>query len=311
MHRKTPVNAADQFRLPLGRLAEEYGLRIDSMRCLPSRINNVWHLCGPDGAFVLRQSHSRRSKVSLIFELTVLEALASINCTVPAPVRTKSNKRSLCHCNAYYSIFRYVDGKSVRSLESASLTSIGATLKALHKVSRPMLRPMVRPYVWLVDEGRRVWLVARRELPVRLVRCGDEILTNGLSTLRSFIGQSSSAVICHNDVHPGNVINSNNRFFLLDFDDCIPADPAFDLTSAAVSGALLGEKCSPLSVVLQELQGGYGKSNESFQASINKLLPIVLLIRFSFFFIDSDPNQRRTLQNRFERVLHEVRRFQE
>ncbi len=178
--------------------------------------------------------------------------LRSSGLPVPAPARSDVVRTGELSVTAWERIEAATDdGGGVLPLDWAAL---GSVIRRLHTIeatafpaSVPLPHPAVLPW-WKFDE-----LLARAT--AQLDATAHAGLSAAIERHRGW-EQFAGAVVCHGDVHPGNVVMSANGPVLLDWDLLCLAPPGWD------HGPLLtlSERWGGPAGVYDEFAEGYGRT---------------------------------------------------
>lgn len=166
------------------------------------------------GEYVLRRYPTETLGVCRQQELRCQHAAAAAG-LAPAPLCLNNHQQLL--------ISEYVSGGQPLQLSTERLTLLAATLAALHslKVQTPLLA--VSLYL------RK--LMHNSHMPA--LEPAASLFSALQQTAKKFEALTPDIVLCHMDLHPGNLLWASERIWLLDFEYAQLTDSSFDL--AAVS----------------------------------------------------------------------------
>jgi spectinomycin phosphotransferase len=230
------------------RLVEHYGLTIAQIVFLPigaDKDTAVYRVvAGDQTAYFLKLRRGDAEGISAILPKFLNDQGVK---QIIAPIET-SNQRLPPLIERYKMIlFPYVEGRSGFDVELSdrNWAELGAGLKAIHTVAVPHVilkhlpretfsahwRDLARLLLAEADEETDDPLVAKRAEVLRTKHA--EILsmvTRAERLATKFQGQSTEFVLCHGDIHAGNVLmTTNNELYIVDWDTAILAPKERDL----------------------------------------------------------------------------------
>ena len=240
--------------------------------------NTTWLADTDRGRFVIRRSLRVRSLASLRCELQFLQAAAR-KATVPRPIADDHDVPKIARSGGrLFFAFAYVTGRVAPSAaDPATLIEIGAILANLHRVHAP--NRSRRPWRWMVDLSL-ARLDSLRHVRPRSVVCPLEREVSRAAQVVRTLATDPFAVLCHNDVHPRNVLVSPAATVLIDFDDAVWAPKEWELASAAAAWTATRRNWQDFPMTLARLVEGY-QSNEGkiSVARLRRFVPAALAVR--------------------------------
>lgn len=222
-----------------------YGIPVTTVTLLPMGADmnaSVYKLNTRDAtSYFVKVKHGHALDISVI--LLVLLQESGIQ-QIIAPIKTIHGELSYTTDNFTLTVYPFVDGQNgfSRSLTENQWITLGKVLKQVHELDVPQsTKDQIRKEIYTPK-----WREAVRSLDENLT--GDETamkLQSFMKKHRSDIHrlidraellsqqikkQSPEFVLCHSDIHAGNVlINENGSFYIVDWDEPIMAPKERDL----------------------------------------------------------------------------------
>lgn len=166
------------------------------------------------GEYVLRRYPTETLGVCRQQELRCQHAAAAAG-LAPAPLCLNNHQQLL--------ISEYVSGGLPLQLSTERLTLLAATLAALHSLK--VQTPLLALSLYLRQ------LMHNSQMPA--LEPAASLFSALQQTAKQFEALTPDVVLCHMDLHPGNLLWAAGRIWLLDFEYAQLTDSSFDL--AAVS----------------------------------------------------------------------------
>jgi Ser/Thr protein kinase RdoA (MazF antagonist) len=165
--------------------------------------NEVWSGCGPGGRVAIRRS--RRSAVSLAWELDLLAELSQAGFLVPTPVLTDTGGA----CDGGVVVQRWIDGYEPESDDDWSLVA-----DELHRLHGHFVGHDQRPGCHSVVELDRF----ASSVDADMSQLPDDVAADVLAVFATFATTTVSVV--HGDPGPSNLrITTDGRVGFLDWDE--------------------------------------------------------------------------------------------
>lgn len=182
-------------------------------------------------------------------DMAIVEALVAAGVyRIIAPVKTLAGASAYRGSGVTFIVYPFVDGQDgfCRRLHDEQWIELGRTLRQVHEIRVPVeLRARIRvekfakafcdevralyrdmDEISIHDEVARVmrnYLLEKRDVVMRLVDGADDLR-------RKIASRTLSFVLCHGDLHGGNVLISDDRsFYIVDWDAPIMAPRERDL----------------------------------------------------------------------------------
>jgi len=235
-------------KLIVSRLQDEYNLRVSTLTFLPLGADMgtaVYRVVGNDGTFYFLKLRKGFDEISVSVPL-FLKSQGSKE--IIAPFETKSNQ-GWADFGAYKMIlYPFIEGKDGFDMELSDhhKRTLGAALRAIHSVQFPpelknqipqetystKYREQVKEFQRQVEKNTfsdlnaaklADFIKSKRDEIDRLIQRTEELTIK----LQS---QSHELVLCHTDIHGGNVlITDDGRFYIVDWDAPLVAPKERDL----------------------------------------------------------------------------------
>lgn len=230
-------------------LNTNYGIKITTLTLLPLGADmNAWvykaETDDQSSYFVkIKREHHHDVGIAIMEQLDN----AGIQNIIP-PIKTINNQL-IAYCDDVTCIvYPFIQGQDgfTRSLTDEQWVTLGKTLKHIHEIDVPLsIQDQIRQETY-----SREWHEFVRSLYPRIQAepIGDEIALKLLAFMKEHIltirqlvdrseqlaqrlqNESHTFVLCHSDIHGGNVLmDDNNALFIVDWDDPIMAPKERDL----------------------------------------------------------------------------------
>ena len=265
--------------LIISRLQEEYDVRVDQITFLP---------LGADlGTAVYRLT----TEEGTAYFLKLRKGFEEITVTVPiflksqgikeiiAPVETKSKQGWADFGERKMILYPFVEGKNgfEMKVSASHKQTLGAALKRIHTVKIPLeLKRLVPQETFSPQWRERMKDLQRHAESTTFSDLNAVKLTNFLKSRHTEISllikrteelaselqaQSHELVLCHTDIHGANILITNNRLYIVDWDNPLLAPKERDLMFVGGGIDTLWESEQDESVFYE----GYGKVNIDFK----------------------------------------------
>ncbi len=207
--------------------------RGDSIVHVRSSINHIFRLRLPDEriGYLRLTPAAQRSQAALIAELAFIEQAATAGMAVARPVRSASGVcvEAIGDAEHRYCavVFEELAGRqfTLEGMDKIHFRAWGRTLALLHQVSQALPLQPARPSWESEVRAARASLPAEESAVAR-------ILDETLAWLRTIPVHSAEYGLIHGDAELDNIVWDGARPQLLDFDSCVYAPYAFDITIA-------------------------------------------------------------------------------
>jgi spectinomycin phosphotransferase len=244
-------------------LRAEYGLSAPQLAFLPLGADldtAVYRALAKDGtAYFVKLRRGDFSTISLALPKFLSDQ--GLPCIIP-PLSTHSGPLWAALRDYKLILYAFIEGQNAyeRGLSEQQWSDFGAALNRIHSIKLPLLlsrripreayaplwRNKLRSYLALVNETKfrdplaaalADFIRARQETILDLVRRADR-------SARGLLERPPHFVLCHADVHAGNIlIESSGAFYIVDWDEIILAPKERDLMS--IGAGLFGAWRAP------------------------------------------------------------------
>jgi len=184
-----------------------------------SSTNDNYYVHTHRGHYLLRHYASFVEGVCRQQELRCQHAAAEI-AVAPAPLCLNNHQRMLV--SEFLTHSRHFDWQ----LHHGELWQLISQLVSLHrlKVQTPVLDAV--PYLEQLKSGSKDWLLTEPE---------TEDWQRLLAAAKTFMALPQDIVLCHMDLHSGNMLLQQQKLWLIDFEYCQLADSSFDLAALSIN----------------------------------------------------------------------------
>lgn len=235
----------------------------------------------------------KQCKTNKFNELQFLEYLnEKIGESIIAPIKCINGDPHYFDGDLYYSIFPYIDGKNgfEQELSSNDLKNVGRILKRVHRIDKKKIKkefgiPSHKIAFQLVqklndinndntinpfDELSDKLLVFLNTHHSEIV----ELIDISRSLAEMVVDNEEEYVLCHSDVHAGNILKSKDEIFLIDWDQPVFANKELDLLffGGGIAGKINSEEDE------NAFLAGYGETEIDYR----------LIVLFQIFRIFED-----------------------
>lgn len=187
-----------------------------------SSTNDNYYIHTQRGHYLLRHYAPFVEGVCRQQELRCQHAAAAAG-IAPAPLCLNNHQRMLI--SEFITHSRHLDW----SLHHALLPQLVAKLVALHQLH--VQTPQLDPWQYLQQ--------LQQSIPLAAWSAQDEVLWKLLLQGASdFAQQPKDLVLCHMDLHSGNILLQQEQLWLIDFEYCQLADSSFDLAALSINLAM-------------------------------------------------------------------------
>lgn len=219
-------------------IEQDYGIPIKEFSLLRVSENVTFHMIAQEGTqYIVRLNKANyHSLEELQGEIVWMDAIRQdTNLEIPDVISNKKGTKigyvEGCHpYGCYYSIFSFVEGKTISEKEDGisleTMKEIGALAAKLHaevenNVSLRKLKRFTWNYEDLFGDNPRwgLWsdnLLLTQENRDTIGECLQIIEQK----LLAYGKNSSNYGLIHSDLHMSNIMVENGRYKLIDFDDC-------------------------------------------------------------------------------------------
>ncbi len=232
------------------RLGEAYGMRVGELAFLPigADVNTAVYrvAAGDETAYFLKLRKGDFDPITVDVPL-LLQEQGIREIIAPLATRTGQLWASLePYTLILYPFIEGQDGYEV-ALTDAQWVEFGAALKAIHATAipeelarriprerySPRWREMVRSYQAQVEEARYTEPVALKMAAFLRTKRGEirKLVERAEALAEALRERPLECVLCHTDIHPGNLlISPNGEFYIVDWDNPMLAPREHDLT---------------------------------------------------------------------------------
>lgn len=258
-------------------LNSKYGIAANTLTLLPLGADmnaSVYKVESHDGqSYFVKLKHGHHSDISV--KLLALLQASGIQQIIP-PIKTIDGELSHCTNDSTFIVYPFIDGQNgfCCNLNDAQWVALGKTLKQIHDLDVPQSiidqirketysskwRDVVRSLDVQIDNDLggdetalkfQAFMKEHREIIRRLVNRAEALC-------QKIQKESQKFVLCHSDIHGGNVlIDGNGAIFIVDWDDPILAPKERDLMF--IGGGVANVWNDPREV--EFFYKGYGKTN--------------------------------------------------
>ncbi|WP_298837997.1 serine/threonine protein kinase [uncultured Salinicola sp.] len=172
----------------------------------------------------------RWSDEQILEEHAFLQALAAESVAVGAPWESAEG-HTLHHFEGFrFALFAHVVGQAPELENPSHLFALGELIGRVHEIGarQPFHHRLRLDLNAMVDESRRRVLEARW-LDARQRRLYGQVIDALVPLLAEHAWPESALQRVHGDCHLGNMLGRDERFSLVDFDDCLMAPAVQDL----------------------------------------------------------------------------------
>lgn len=184
-----------------------------------SSTNDNYYIHTQRGHYLLRHYAPFVEGVCRQQELRCQHAAAAVG-VAPAPLCLNNHQRMLV--SEFLTRSRHFDWQ----LHHGELMQLVEKLVRLHRLT--VQTPELQPAAYLRQLADDVPVAVRKQLdPVVMLKL--------LQAAEKFEGMPADIVLCHMDLHSGNILLQQQRIWLIDFEYCQRADSCFDLAALSLN----------------------------------------------------------------------------
>ncbi|CAO4171615.1 phosphotransferase [Methylorubrum populi] len=263
-------------------IAEEYQLS-GALRSVVKGHNHTFALDNEHGAlaYVRMYREEGRTAEQISAELNMLGALietTNFHCSKPFKTTDGRNFTSINISGfqaRYFAVFEAINGRMIENCEG-EYRQLGRAIRDLHTQSP--LPGYIENRVFEEADFDKIYEYAQRnlqELSQESLRIVDRLKNYNIDA------EAFGCGIRHGDVNPNNLILSENKLYMIDFDECDYGCQAFDLASIAFW--LEHTSSNQAKMLFKALMSGYGMEvTDEVTASLNMFLvhKQILTLRF-------------------------------
>lgn len=266
--------------------AESFGFKVQNhfyqLNSYENRVFEVFVEDSKDKIILKAYRPNRWSKSCIQEEHDFLLELESSGVDVVPPIKSLSGDTILEKDGFFISIFKKAQGRMPQEFLPGNLKSIGSTLARLHNVGAAK-KTLHRPSLNSKTFG---WQALEKVLPLIPLGIAEqyEDICCDLIEEYEFESPNFKFIRIHGDCHKGNLLELEQRFFFVDFDDFILGPEAQDLWMLLDS---LDDNSQ-----LFELQEGYSllRSWPQEQIEMFPLLKVLRIISYAAWLSSRWPN---------------------
>nr|WP_231919494.1 aminoglycoside phosphotransferase family protein [Simkania negevensis] len=230
-------------------LSANYGIDVATLTFLPWGADtnaSVYKAQTPNQeSYFIKLKQGHRHEIGI--EIVELLHRAGIRQMIP-PVKTIHNKLTHQVDDCTLIVYPFVDGQDgfTRSLTDDQWTALGKVLRQVHEVEIPSsLQNQIRQETYLAkwrDVVRAIYVYIEDKLITDEVGLKlQKFMKENMPAIRRLVeraeqlgkklqDQSSKFVLCHSDIHAGNILlNGDHKMYILDWDEPILAPKERDL----------------------------------------------------------------------------------
>lgn len=187
-----------------------------------SSTNDNYYVHTQRGHYLLRHYSPDVSGVCRQQELRCQHAAAAAG-VAPAPLCLNNHQRILI--SEFLTHSRHFDWEQMQHF----LPQLLDKLVLLHqlKVQTPVLEPELYLQQLVVAARQTEWSAA-----------DDDCFVDLLNSARQFAALPADLVLCHMDLHSGNILLRHQQLYLIDYEYCQRADASFDIAALALNLAM-------------------------------------------------------------------------
>jgi len=215
-----------------------------------SSTNDNYYIHTQRGHYLLRHYAPFVEGVCRQQELRCQHAAAAVD-VAPAPLCLNNHQRMLV--SEFLTHSRHFDWQ----LHHGELWQLINKLVSLHrlKVQTPVLDAVVYLQQLKADIAPELW-----------VQADDADWQRLLAAAQEFIRLPQDIVLCHMDLHSGNILLQQQKLWLIDFEYCQLADSSFDLAALAINLDMSqSEECKMLLYYLEHREHAATALQEKLQ----------------------------------------------
>jgi Ser/Thr protein kinase RdoA (MazF antagonist) len=248
--------------------------RVCDLRLFPlnSFENRVWQVGVEGAAPVVAKFYrpGRWSEAAILEEHAFTLELAEAEIPVVAPLPDAAGQTLHAHGPFRFALFERVGGHQPELDDPATLLTLGRILGRLHALGASA-RFAARPAVDIESYARASHrLLLEGHMPDELRNAYDSLCRDLIVCMERRVQECpATAIRCHADLHPGNILSRDGCLWLVDLDDCRSAPAIQDLWM------LLSGERAERTAQLAELAGGY----EEFRDFPHRELGLVEVLR--------------------------------
>ena len=248
MSKKTNISSIDREQLVISSLKNSYGIDVINLISLPLGADAnalVYKVQAPDQAAYFVKLKRGQHDISVNLQLLFHDAGIK---EIIAPIKTLNKQPKLYVNDFTLIVYPFIDGHDgfSQKLTDDQWITFGKALKSIHQFQLPIsISPLIKQEVYSPqwrDKARSIYEGNRHVIP------SDEITSKFLASLKKHKSvilrlveraeklspviqrQAVDFVLCHSDIHAGNVLlSTDDDLYIIDWDEPIMAPKERDL----------------------------------------------------------------------------------
>jgi homoserine kinase type II len=220
----------------------QYGIDIISVQPVRTGVMNVNFICDTStiGQCVFK-IYTHKSADEVMFEVELLEHLATKNFCSPILCATLSGERTTPYQNKTAILYSFIEGENPTVITEELIEKIGKMMGRLHVDTSDFI-PTVKKATWDPDDLTLLVNNRGHEIVDRGVPYGQEILDFVRPRISSFRFPDMPSGVTHQDIKPENIIfKAGEVVGCVDFDNSYYGAYVHDLTTTALWTCFLGD----------------------------------------------------------------------